>query len=399
MPHRPTFSKRTSHWVWLSCAVVTALTLGRARSQGLPQISDRNFALDTYDGVAIGSVRIIGMGGAAIATAEGSSGTLLNVAAPAVRSATSRGWWDWDFHLDAVTTTAASDPNNSGFSDVGGTSTVTGGLAGVFGNWGIAVVGTTFLNSGRNAGSDQLDIALHRVKLAVARTFANEAYTVGVAVRGGMFDVATAMGEPLFRLTGFGIEAGGLWRPFRQDLRIGASAALPVSGTDVISGGCDPLDCAGYILPKQVGVPWRLGVGAAYRLAFTQWNQRVQAAFRDERSLVIAADIVVTGPTEDGAGLEAFTRGLLQRSGRSAAVSPRLGGEFEWLPGRLRLRAGTYWEPARLTGTSGRIHGTAGAEVRWLQFNLFGPRRLRFSFTIDVSRKYINGGLSLGFWH
>lgn len=397
--HWPTSPTRVRGWHCLSWLIVSALALPDAHAQALPAITDRNFSLDAYDGVAIGSVRIIGMGGAAIATAEGSSGTLLNVAAPAVRSATARGSWDWDFHLDAVTTTSASDPQNSGFADAGNSTTVTGGISGVVHNWGAALVGTSIVGSSRGVGSEQLDTALSRVKFAVARAFANEAYTVGAALRGGIFDVETASGQPLFQLRGIGIEAGALWRPFQQDLRIGASAALPVSGADVTSAECDPLDCAGYILPRRIVVPWQFGVGGAYRIGPTRWNQRVNAAFRDERSLVIAADVIVTGATANGAGLEAFARGLLQRSGKSIAVSPRLGGELELFPGRLRLRAGTYWEPARLADISGRIHATGGAELRWLQFNLFGPRRLRIAVTIDGARRYLNAGLSLGFWH
>lgn len=398
VPHWPTSSTRVRGWLWLSWLLISALALTPARAQTLPPIVDRNFSLDAYDGVAIGSVRIIGMGGAAIATAEGSSGTLLNVAAPAVRSATARGSWDWDFHLDAVTTTAASDPQNSGFVDAGNSTTVTGGIAGVVHNWGAALVGTTVFSSSRGVGSEQLDTALGRVKFAVARAFANEAYTIGAALRGGLFDVETASGRPLFRLRGIGIEAGALWRPFRQDVRIGASAALPVSGADVTSSGCDPLDCEGHILPRRIVVPWQFGVGAAYRIGPTRWDQRVNEAFRDERSFVIAADVIVTGATANGAGLEAFARGLLQRSGRSIAMSPRLGGELELFPGRLRLRAGTYWEPPRLVDISGRIHATAGAELRWLQFELFGPRRLRIAVTVDGARRYLNAGLSLGFW-
>lgn len=379
-------------------ATAFAVRLPGALAQPLPAITDRNFSLDAYDGVALGTVRIIGMGGAAVATAEGSAGTLLNPAAPAVRTATSNDWWDIDFHLDAVATTATTDRDNSGFRGTDGSTTATAGISGIVGTWGLALVGT-LLTSSAGVGSDRVDTGLFRGKIALARTFADEAYTFGIAVRAGLLTVESSTGQQLFRISGQNLELGGLWRPYQNDLRIGASVALPISGTSVDASGCDPMDCAGHILPSRVVVPWQTAVGAAYRVAPSAWNQHVNAAFRDERSLLIATDLVITGAVDQGAGLQAFARGLLQRSGTSISVSPRLGGELELFPGRLRLRGGTYWEPARLEDTRGRIHGTAGIEVRWLQFDLFGPRRLRLSLTFDGARHYINAGLSLGFWH
>ncbi len=384
------------------CAAIVAVALAwpvAAAAQELPPITDREFALDAYDGVAIGSIRIVGMGGAALATAEGSAGTLLNAAAPAVRPATSTAGWDWDFHLDALSSTGTSDHDNSGRAGTDSTTITTFGLAGVLGDWGLAVVGTTLGGSSPGLTGERLDVSLARAKLALARTFRNEAYTAGVALRVGTFSLTSTAAGELFSITGSSLELGGMWRPYRGDARVGLAAALPVTGTQVDTSACDPMACAGHVLPERMTVPWQVAIGAAYRLAPTRWNQWVGGDFRDERSVLFAADLVLTGAVADGAGLEAFGRGELQRSGRSVVVSPRLGAEYEWLPGRLRLRAGTYWEPARLAGSAGRVHGTAGLEVRWLQFALWGQRRLRLSFTFDGARRYQNGGVSVGFWH
>ena len=78
------------------------------RAQAFAPIEDRDFGLDLYAGAALGSVRIVGMGGAAIGTAVGSAGTLVNPAAATVRRTTSKGSWDWDFHVDALTAVAAN---------------------------------------------------------------------------------------------------------------------------------------------------------------------------------------------------------------------------------------------------------------------------------------------------
>jgi hypothetical protein len=164
------------------------------------------------------------------------------------------------------------------------------------------------------------------------------------------------------------------------------------------------MDCYGYVLPERVEVPWQVTVGAAYRFAPTEWNQWVGGHWRDERSLTIATDVVITGASPDAFGLEKFADQKLQRSGRDIVYSIRGGAEYEWLPGRLRVRLGSYWEPGRfLDGgggeVAGRIHGTFGVEVRALQFDLWGPRRGRISLTGDLASRYTNIGASIGFWH
>src|SRR5690349_11561049 len=209
----------------------------------------------------------------------------------------------------------------------------------------------------------------------------------------------------LFSLTGASLESGVVWRPWLSNLRVGGALAAPVKGKDVTTtGGCTVDDCYGYILPERIEVPWQVTAGAAYRFAPTQWNQWVGGHWRDERSLTLAADVVITGASPDAYGLEEFANQKLQRSGRDVVVSIRGGAEFEWLPGRLRVRAGSYWEPGRFLDRAGgevggRLHGTFGIEVRWLQFALWGPHRGRISLTGDLASHYTNVGASIGFWH
>ena len=63
-------------------------------------ITDSNYSIELYDGVPIGNVALIGMGGATTANAIGTAGTLYNVSAPAVRPTTDTDSWSWDYHLD-----------------------------------------------------------------------------------------------------------------------------------------------------------------------------------------------------------------------------------------------------------------------------------------------------------
>src|SRR5262245_54829926 len=100
----------------LAFAAVVAIVAwaAPAAAQPFPPVTDTDYGIDLYQGGALGSIRIVAMGGAAVAVAEGSSGTIANAAAPAVRRATSTGSWDWDWHIDYLSSVRASDWDNNG---------------------------------------------------------------------------------------------------------------------------------------------------------------------------------------------------------------------------------------------------------------------------------------------
>jgi hypothetical protein len=100
--------------VW-TCAV--AAVPAAARAQEFDDITDRDYTLDLHHGALLGSGRIIGMGGTAVATGEGSSGALFNPAAAAVRAATSTRTWDWDFHIDFLSSSIGGDYDNNGVEE------------------------------------------------------------------------------------------------------------------------------------------------------------------------------------------------------------------------------------------------------------------------------------------
>jgi hypothetical protein len=154
-----------------------------------------------------------------------------------------------------------------------------------------------------------------------------------------------------------------------------------------------------YDLPTRVVAPWEVAVGAAYRLGPGACDGYAGARFRDEAAVILAADVLVLGRLSRATGIEAFADGQMQGSGRSATISPRLGLEWEGLPGRLRLRSGTYHEPARFAGVPGRLHATAGGEVRLFAFHLWGlARRLALQLAADSASNYGNVSVSIGFW-
>lgn len=382
-------------------AVMIALSASRARAE-LPPLADRAYAIDLYDGAALGSARIVGMGGAATATAEGSAGAVVNPAAVAVRAATSTDRFDWDFHLDAQRAIGSSDLDNNGLAPGAGSSLATFGLAGLWREWGLGAVATTQTTALPGDGDAALTAEATRGRLTLARTFgAAEAVTAGVAIDVGTFAIARADGAApaLFSLTGSGLAAGAVWRAPAGDWRVGGAASLPIAGTQVDAIGCDPLACVGRILPEEVRAPWRLALGGARRWGPTRWNTWRAARFRDERAVMVAADLVLSGPTPRGRGLEAFGLGLAQRSGANVVLSARVGAEWEAVPGHVRVRAGAYWEPGRFADVGGRAHVTAGLEVGAIELDLWGRRRLRASLTGDVAPRYLSASASVGFWH
>lgn len=397
----------------LSLAVLTASAMavlaGRPALAQYPPVRDRDYAVDLHDGTALGSVRIVGMGGAAVALAEGSVGMLSNPASPAMRPATSRHTWDWDWHLDWLNPGLGSDFDNSGLAvndELQIAPLVTAGLVGQYKTW---ALGLSLVSSQRRlpVPDGLVEPSFLIARLTLARSYPR--FTFGVGVRGGSFTMRhvpvdaqgmQGMSTTLFELGGSALDAGIIWHPADRDIRVGVAAALPVTGRKITTQDCDPLNCQGFILPTEVRVPWNVSLGAAWRKAGTRWNTRVEGPFRDERYVLLAADVLVNGPSENGHSVSGFIAKVLQPSGRTMSISLRMGAEYEWLPGRLRIRAGSYWEPGRITDRSGRLHVTAGLDVRFWSFCLWSePYRARLSLTADWAERYGNTGLSIGLWH
>jgi hypothetical protein len=395
--------------LWHGLAV--AVLLAAAGTAGADPIVNRNYAIELYEGVAIGDSMMTGMGGAGAANVNGSAGALINAAAPAVRRTTDNDTWSWDYHLDFLTGKFSSDYDNNGRATPpgleNGASLLTLGAALRFGKWSYAVTFTAQSAAVDNSMPELVAEAL-RVKLVVARWIPRWDLALGAGIQSVSFQLRPKDGgENVFTLTGGGLIAGATWLPRERNYRVALALESRIVGTQVVAS-CDPMACdpdlkdgiaQSFILPDKIESPGRTIFGVAYRFAATPWNQQVPPKFRDERSVTIAADLVIAGSSTNGHGIEAFAMQELQRSGAHVTASPRAGVEIEALPGRLRLRSGAYWEPERFEGVSGRVHGTFGVELRALEFNAWGVRRGKLGTTFDVARHYRNIGLSVGFWH
>jgi hypothetical protein len=378
----------------------------------LTPIVDRDYALDMWSSIPFGDSAAIATGGANVARAVGSSGALDNPAASAIRKATD-DVWGVDYHIDYLNGSLSSDYGNAGIDYAGigksqpdqtSQQLTLGGALRVY-NWGMALSATArSMNLG--AASDGGNIYAESVlfKGSLAHFFEGPDISIGIGVQAAVFNMQVDCEGPqcgdLFTVGGYGVQLGMTWIPHFQSFRVGAVLSDGISNDDIAGGSCtDPNSCEGYILPEKIAVPATVNAGIAYRFGPSPWNEQVPTAFRDEMSLTLEFDVLTNASVANAYGLDAFAVGYLERSDEHYGVSPRGGFEWEMVPGRFRLRGGTYWEPSRFDGVDGRVHGTFGLELRVFEVNVWGLRRGRITLTGDLARDYSNLGISIGLWH
>jgi hypothetical protein len=378
------------------------LSMAQAQSEPTyPPITDPNYNLDLFEQPALGSPRLIGMGGAISSVSEGGAGLFTNPASTAVRPETKGSKFAWNVYFNTYIPAKGQDSNNNGqaVTDVRRSLLGAAGLMLQYGKWGLSFDGGYTSHEIAPEAGGVLGVRSLIGHLTLARTFLDDSLAVGLSLRAGGLEVFELDGETLFTRGGLAAEAGVVWIPPDQDFRLALSGGLPVY-TGGLQADCDPLDCYGYILPSGAVVPWDMTIGAGWRFGPTPWNHAVDSEFRDELSLTVGLELGIIGAVEDGYGVEAFAAKQLQASGRDPSFTPRLGLEGEIIPGWLRLRAGTYLEAARFEGVDPRLHGTGGAQVRLFAFDLAGSeRRVAVSFAGDFASRYQNIGLSIGFWN
>ncbi len=359
--------------------------------------------LDLQQSTVIGSPRIVGMGGAVSAAAEDMTGTLATPAAMAFRPPGAVGSWDWDFYLDTLIASRETDLDNSGLP-AGPDRPIeafAGGICLYVGKWGIGLTGAgvSYGLPPSMTGAATTTLTSEGSQLAVGRAWIDGQLGVGVSI--AAVELAIKQGDvTVFDTTGGALATGVLVRPNAMPWRAGLSARLPAITSAVTNNCADPANCNGVVPPMRGQSPWQIGGGFAWRFGQTTWNEPNPVLFRDERALVLAADVGLVGRVPDGVSVAGFAAQVEQPSGRAVTASVRVGAEGEVLPGRLRVRAGSYWEPARIEGRAGRVHATTGAELRLFHFAFWEKeRRVRLALAADLAADYQNIALSIGFWH
>jgi hypothetical protein len=135
------------------------------------------------------------------------------------------------------------------------------------------------------------------------------------------------------------------------------------------------------------------------------WNE-LRAHVRHvwpRRYLLVSSEILFVGRVDNAVGAESFLVGVTQRSGEHVSVSPRLGLESEVWPSWLKVRVGSYVEPARVREASARVHGTFGFDARLGHWTVFGiwpeDYQWQLSAAYDATRNYHALSVSIGGWY
>lgn len=381
-------------------SVLGALLATPAAAQTL----DDSYAVELTRGPVTGPAQIVGMGGAVTSLAAGAGAQVFNPAAIANRYEYNPDeFFDWDFEVDGFFTQLVPfrlDLENNGIrNDTGGddVAEISAALSLNFGRLGVgfnaSAISYEFADAGRS-------YTAFMVAPTVGWNFFDGQLVVG---GGGQLAMATLEEQvDLLRLTGFGFTGGAIYRPVGLPIRVGGSFS-----TGLVYGNREVLvDEApqGVTLVRGLEVPWQATLGISgtigprwknYNRSFGRVGKQKAAINRPRRYVTLSADVVLTGPSDRATGFEAWANDSLQAAGESLSIGVRVGADSEFWQDRMRARIGYYLEPSRFEGIAPRHHGTAGMDIRL--FELLVP--WRFTWAVDLSRRYANVMLSLGVWH
>ena len=371
----------------LSCAQVRSEITG-------PPIVDNNYNLDLRQGPVLGSARQVALGGAYIGVAEGITSLNSNPAGVAFRLERSTTKFDWDWTA-GLSNLKSKDFDNNGQSppDYKDHHIRSLGLMGQYGPWGLGILNDAEILALNGPDGKQNEYVLSVTSLALGRQFLDRELTIGVGLRATMAKVRNkTFDTSLGKLSGIGWEMGGVWNPERGPFRFGATYSSSISSNQSLNNsGGTPVTVNGLIIPQQLILPARFGVGVSYAVE--------SAPFWKNHKWLVAADLLVTESSENAVGVESVLAQKIQPVGTHNTTSVRLGSELETIPGRLRLRLGSYYEPSNYEGVSSRTHLTGGFEVRLFHSKIWGEHDWGFTATVDSARDYLNILLSLGFWY
>lgn len=368
--------------------------------------------IDSHIGAVVAGSRAVGLGGAVCAIAEGADTEQINPAAVAVRPAAfADEWFDWDFHVTALT--SLGDDLNLDMSGVDTTGVAQAAeTLGIRLSFGALAVSVQALVNSYQRSALGIDGVLRgyafesRVGgLGLGYVFADGQWVVGTMIQ---FGVATLRQLDANAAVHFGSafaprSFGVLYAPRLRRFRLGAALQLPVHMTQeraALFTGEPTTQLGALPVPTAVEVGTSLTLGAAWQLLGHPGNHAVRLGEAPTVRpgwrgvpLLIATDVLLYGPVRDGIGVAGYLSGAQETSGRRITVGLRAGAEAEVFERRLRIRTGAYYEPRRFGGP-GRGHFTGGADVR-LSILL----DWRLGVVWDVAPRFNNTGLTLGLWH
>lgn len=377
-------------------------------------------------GILVGSPRVVALGGAYTAVAEGAAGFASNLAALAHRAPHLERRWDLGVAFSwtdiPLTDPQPRDLDNDGRRDQAQSSTQF--LVGLLLQYQRFGVGTSLRSTHQSfcssssecAPQEQLHARLRHTALAGAMALGREELIIGAGLY--VADATFEHRAEQWRYSGTGFQVDALYRPHGLPLRVGLSLKPEVTGAWDREPQ-QPALIAGRRVSSAIVSPGAVSFGIAFRFGegAEHFNRLSPAARADLEQrfgadalppptpvdapngrwlLSLQADLI--GRTEDAIAVTSLTapqpQGAPEPVGRSALLAPRVGVEHETLPGRLRTRLGTFLEPSAFARALPRPHVTGGAEL--FLFHYFDAWAVSASF--DVAKRYGYFGLSFGVW-
>ncbi len=339
--------------------------------------------------------RIMGMGGAFVAVAEGAEGIPTSLCSLANRRPNQAGYFDYDLALSWVV------PANSIDLDFRESPTPTdmrflafGGLVrlGRFG-FGLFFDSADYAPGG-TSGAGSASVLRGTMGLGWALPGGDFVLGVGYALLGYTF--ADPSGEAVPYVFANAVGADLLYRPKGKSFRLGAAVRLPAVAR------IDRPD--GSRLPPAIVRPGEFSLGASWWLGDGPLNLPIPAT--DDHppldppatGMLVTLDLFFVGRSlwdgRPAAGLPGFYEGRLELAGAHTTMGLRVGGETEAVPGSVRMRGGFWFETSRYHGKV-RPHLTGGFDVRLVRILLW---TFRLSFSFDFAEDYAISSLGIGLW-
>ncbi len=335
--------------------------------------------IDATRVLVLAPAEITAMGGAGLGFARGANGLVFNPAAPVNRRIEQTKTWGLSL---AFTQLALGPEKQTDVANLGEVGPKAGGMAnlGVAGFW--RNYGAGLVYSGLEYRYGDALVNVTEGHLAAGGSYADGKVAIGLGIRGlsahgerdgNTLDYSGSGGE-------FGVLASRLW----DGWNLGVTARSEVRAVPVAAGTPYALDAA--------VLPWHLALGVG-------WTDAEHAPPRPVR---VVGDLTIDGAVDDGYALESALAGEGIRRGKKLTVTPHVGMEVEAIPRRLRVRAGSYFEPTRTAVAPGRLHGTTGLEVRLFRLRLFKgfiDTELTWEAAVDAAPGYLNlAYLGIGSW-
>ncbi|MBI2388883.1 MAG: hypothetical protein HYV09_04625 [Deltaproteobacteria bacterium] len=256
------------------CLLAIPREAGAQCVQGAAGEAIRSCRLHIVTGPILAGARVLGLAGAYQGLAEGLEGYAVNSAAPAVRTAWSHDWFDYDLDASISIPTPFRrlddleyDGIKEGF-DYSKFIFLTLGANAQLGPWGFGVSTdlTRFdLTPEARAGEERWSGLLSRTRLLGARALLDGDLVIGGGFRHVGFDISGTAPDGgtqrVVAVSGFAPELGLVYRPDEHWYRVGATFRFPVQNARTSPG--DQERVQRWWVPSSVNLPWEIDFGVA----------------------------------------------------------------------------------------------------------------------------------------